>query len=98
MALIADVASTNGACLEVGVGPAAHIFVAVPVGGKIYLTRGAVFSYYEFMSKKRLTDEEWQKMLKEDPKLSQPDWLDTFTNGKKDEIPKPEKPFVNPCG
>ncbi|MGE5629601.1 MAG: DUF3160 domain-containing protein [Caulobacteraceae bacterium] len=59
MALIADVHTVaGGGCLEVGVGPAYQIYVVVPVGGKLYLTRGAVFSYYEFMSENRLTDEE----------------------------------------
>lgn len=97
MALIADVHSTPGACLEVGVGPAAQIFVAVPIGGKIYLTRGAVFSYYEFMSEKRLTDEEWQEMFKTNNAPNQPDWTNTFTNGRKDEIPVPAKPYSSGC-
>lgn len=97
MALVADVHSTAKGCLEVGIGPASQIFVAVPIGGKIYLARGAVFSYYEFMSSKRLTDEEWQKMIKENKQPAQPDWTNTFINGEKEEIPKPKQPYSSGC-
>lgn len=97
MAVIADVHSTPFNCLEAGVGPASQIFVAVPIGGKIYLTRGAVFSYYEFTSDTRLTDEEWQKMFKEGKQPSQPDWTNSFTNGVKEEIPVPAEPYSSGC-
>ena len=43
--------------LEVGVGNAAEIYVVVPIEGKLYLTRGAVFDYFEFIGNERLTDE-----------------------------------------
>jgi len=49
-------------------------------GGKLYLTRGAVFSYYEFTSNKRITDEEWQAMLKEGRQPALPDWTGSFTD------------------
>ncbi|NLH95895.1 MAG: DUF3160 domain-containing protein [Clostridiaceae bacterium] len=54
--------------------------VVVPTGGKLYLTRGAVFSYYEFTSNKRITDEEWQAMLKEGRQPALPDWTGSFTD------------------
>lgn len=91
MAVVADVHTTPGAYLEEGVGLASQIFVVVPLGGKLYLTRGAVFSYYEFVSGKRLTDEEWQKMLKENKQPPLPEWTSSFMDhkGTKAEIPAP---------
>ncbi len=45
MAVIADVHTVfPSSYLEEGVGPASEIFVVVPIGGKLYLTRGAIFS------------------------------------------------------
>lgn len=97
MANIADVHTNPGAYLEEGVGTAAQIFVVVPIGGKLYLTRGAVFNHYEFVSDTRLTDEEWQKMLKEGKQPEQPRWKDSFMEGPKDEIPVPKEPYNSGC-
>jgi hypothetical protein len=97
MAVIADVHGTSSSCLEAGVGLASQIYVAVPIGGEIYLTRGAVFSYYEFESATRLTDEEWQKMIKDGKQPAQPDWTESFISGPKKEIPVPEDPYIVPC-
>ncbi|MCX7992403.1 MAG: DUF3160 domain-containing protein [Fimbriimonadales bacterium] len=73
MACIADVHTAfdrkpdglGNVALEVGVGWAHEIFVVVPVEGRLALTRGASFSYYEFLQpvNKRLTDEQWQRLL-----------------------------------
>lgn len=95
MAVIADIHTVISSYLEVGVGPASQIYVAVPIGGKIYLTRGAVFSYYEFISDARLTDEEWQTLFKENKQPAQPDWTDSFTSDKKEEIPVPAEPYFS---
>lgn len=97
MAVIADIHTVISSYLEVGVGPASQIYVAVPIGGKIYLTRGAVFSYYEFINDTRLTDEEWQKLFKENKQPEQPDWTDSFTSGEKEEIPVPAEPYSSGC-
>lgn len=97
MAVVADVHTVPGRYLEAGVGPASQIFVVVPIGGQLYLTRGAVFSYYEFESQARLTDEEWQKMLKEQMQPSRPGWTGSFEEGKKGEIPTPEEPYDSGC-
>ena len=62
-ALITDIASEpNGTCLEVGTGNPSKIFVIVEVDGKLKITSGAAFSYYEFTqpSANRLTDKEWR--------------------------------------
>jgi len=89
MAVVADVHTTTGAYLEEGVGTAAEIFVVVPIDGKLYLTRGAVFDHYEFLSGTRLTDEEWQTMLKEGKQPEQASWVSTYKSGVKSEIPAP---------
>lgn len=92
MAVIADVHTVPGSYLEEGVGPASEIFVVVPVNGKLYLTRGAIFSYYEFVSEKRLTDEEWQRTIKEKKQPPLPEWTRSFIIGKKPPIPAPRLP------
>ncbi|MCF6464292.1 DUF3160 domain-containing protein [Clostridium sp. Cult2] len=96
MALIADFHTiapnsySPGGYLEVAVGPASEIYVIVPIGGKLYLSRGAVFSYYEFISNERLTDEKWQEMLKEEKVPAMPEWTNSFIREGKVEIPYPE--------
>lgn len=57
--LVTDIATNPGWYLSLGTGFFDHIYVVVPIEGKLYLTRGAVYSSYEFISDKRLTDEEW---------------------------------------
>ncbi|HUV05676.1 MAG TPA: DUF3160 domain-containing protein [Armatimonadota bacterium] len=93
MAVIADVHTSLGACLEEAVGHANEIYVVVPIEGKLYLTRGAVFSYYEFThpSSDRLTDEKWQKMLKDKTAAPPPIWIKSFLTGVKQQIPIPRK-------
>ncbi len=82
MAVIADVHtdSNTDQCLEEGVGYPLEIFVIVNEGGTVRITRGAIFSYYEFIQPiaDRLTDEAWRKMLvgEKPPKL--PEWVASF--------------------
>ena len=98
MAVIADIHTIAGVgYFEVGVGPAYEIFVVVPIDDKLYLTRGAVFSYYEFISKERLTDEEWQKIIKDGKEPSHLKWMKNFINGYKKEIPLPTEPYNSGC-
>ncbi len=82
-ALVADIHTdpNSGTVLEEGVGNVFEIYVAARYNNKIYLFRGPVFSYYEFTEKmsNRLTDEEWQSMIKE---------------GNTPEVPKWAKPLV----
>lgn len=78
MAVIADIHNVGNSYLNEGVGTAFHIYTVVPVGGKLYLTRGAVFSYYEFVSGTRFTDEEWQEMLWWGYNPSLPEWTRSF--------------------
>jgi len=96
MAVIADFHTiapnpqSDGGYMETGVGSAYEIYVVVPIGGKLYLTRGAVFSYHEFISNERLTDEKWQKLIKEDKQPPMPEWTNSFIREGKGEIPYPE--------
>lgn len=97
MAVIADVHTASSAYLEVGVGTAAEMYVAIPQNGKVYLTRGAVFDYYEFTSGERLTDEQWQAKLRGEPIPRPP-----FTGSYMDEIPGlevpvPDEPYSTGC-
>ncbi len=94
MAIISDIHTIApneygaGGYFEVGVGPAYEILVVVPINEKLYLTKGGVFSYYEFVNlnevspKKRLTDEEWQKMIKENKQPPQPKWMKSFISSR----------------
>lgn len=107
MAIISDIHTIGpnqysaGGYFQVGVGPASEIFVVVPIGDKLYITRGAVFSYYEFVnmdkSQGRLTDEEWQNMIKENRVPEQPKWMDSFIKGIKEDIPIPKDPYETGC-
>lgn len=96
MAIIADFHTiapnqfSDGGYMEAGVGPAYEIYVVVPIGGKLYLTRGGVFSYHEFISTGRLTDEEWQLMIEMDMAPPMPEWTQSFIREGKGEIPFPE--------
>lgn len=77
MAVIADVHTHGDNILEQAVGFPHELLIIAPVDGVPYLMRGAVFSYYEFVSRnsKRLTDEEWQKLLKQGSIPDPPEWM-----------------------
>ena len=49
--------------LAVGIGRARALYVLYPWKGKPILCRGAVMSYYEYPSNRRLTDLEWKGVL-----------------------------------
>jgi len=80
MAVITDVHTGGDRVLQEGVGHANEILVVVPVEGKLVLTRGAVFSYYEFThpATDRLTDEKWQVMVNSGRQPSPPIWTGSF--------------------
>src|SRR5260370_11457842 len=70
-ALVTDIATdlNAGQVLEIGTGDVFNIYAVVPIGGKLYLERGAVSSYYEFTHpmSDRLTDAKWQTILGQPP-------------------------------
>ena len=94
MAVVADVHtdSSINMCLEEGTGRASAIYVVVPIEGKLYLTRGATYTHYEFEwpMADRLTDETWQKMLNTGKTPNLPDWIKSFYI---DTDKKPEQEF-----
>ena len=98
MALVADVYTANSnnnpnqSILFEGVGLADEIYVIVEIEGILYLTRGAVFSYREFirpLDEQRLTDEEWQKELETNPRQGVPEWMNRIL------VPTKEMPQMN---
>ena len=98
VALVADVYTANAdnnpnkSILYEAVGDADEIYVVVEMGGYLYLTRGAVLSYREFtqpLGQQRLTDEEWQQELKQQPRKGVPEWMDRII------VPLKQKKIVN---
>ena len=98
VALVADVYTANAdnnpnkSILFEAVGDADEIYVVVEIGGYLYLTRGAVLSYREFqqaIDEPRLTDEEWQQQLEEQPRKGVPTWMKPIL------VPLKEMPEVN---
>ena len=98
VALVADVYTANAdnnpdkSILFEAVGDADEIYVIVEIGGYLYLTRGAVLSYREFIQPidmPRLTDEEWQKQLEKNPRKGVPEWM------KRIIVPLDNMPEVN---
>ena len=98
VALVADVYTANAdnnptkSILYEAVGNADEIYVVVEIGGYLYLTRGAVLSYREFtqpLGQQRLTDEEWQQELKQQPRKGVPEWMDRII------VPLKQKKIVN---
>ena len=84
VSLVADVYTANAdnnpakSILCEAIGDADEIYVIVEIGGYLWLTRGAVFSYREFtqpIGQPRPTDEEWQQLLKQQPRRGVPQWM-----------------------
>ena len=106
LALIADVYTANAdnnprkSIVYAGVGHADELYVVVEIGGYLYLMRGAVFSYRELQrpsGDQRLTDEEWQKMLEEKPRLGVPEWMAPILLPM-DQVPLPNDEFFYSSG
>lgn len=78
LGLVADVyaynAGTSESVLEEAVGAADALHVVVEINGTTVVAVGPVFSYYEFKSPTRLTDEEWLTKLAASPP-PRPTWL-----------------------
>ncbi len=91
MAIAADVHtdSNTDRCLQEGVGYPLELFVIVNEGGIARITRGAIFSYYEFTRPiaNRLTDEEWRLMLNNYSAPDMPEWVTSFMDAK---APQPQ--------
>ena len=99
VALVADVYTANAdnnpskSILFEAVGDADEIYVVVEIGGYLYLTRGAVLSYREFIQpidQPRLTDEEWQEQLQSNPRKGVPEWMKSIVVPLK-KMPEPNE-------
>ncbi len=79
MARITHVATEylHNETLEVGVGPALALFVAVPDSGRIVVCRGAVYSYFEMVLPvpSRLDDQAWAGLSAGLTVLGEGPWL-----------------------
>lgn len=72
--VVADVYAYNSEVLEEAVGAVDALYTVVDINGTTVVAVGPVFSYYEFKSLTRLTDEEWQAKLNTSPP-PRPTWL-----------------------
>ncbi|MEI7553925.1 DUF3160 domain-containing protein [Candidatus Chlorohelix sp.] len=79
-ALVADVATGLQEVLTEATGRVNLIYVVVPINGKVILTKGAVYSQYEFTVKpnERLTDAAWQQRLNEGKAPALEDWKKSY--------------------
>jgi hypothetical protein len=77
MPVTSDVYTYNSECLQEATGYGNEIYVIVEINGLLYITRGAVLSYYEFIknTSDRLTDDGWQKRLESGNTPEPPVWL-----------------------
>jgi len=82
MALIADVYVYNEENLNVAVGNADDIYVVVPIKGEYFISRGSVFSYYEFTGG-IMNDEEWRDKIEQKDIPERPMWLKPIINDLK---------------
>jgi len=62
--------------LLVATGPVDVIVAAVPLGKRVILARGPVFSFYSFVGDRPMDDQEWRKMLEEGSAPTQPPWAE----------------------
>jgi hypothetical protein len=81
-AVVTDVASNPdaGTVLQVGTGYVDYIYVITGSPQGLQLSRGAVYSYYEFVNEidNRLTDEIWREMVREGNLPPRPAWISSF--------------------
>jgi hypothetical protein len=100
MALVADVHTHGDAVLEEAVGRPAAIVVAFPAEGRIWLGRGAIYTYYEFVhpAADRMTDEAWVKQVQANQEPPAPDWTRSFMTPDKTRVTEPQQRVMVPCG
>ncbi|MEZ5375601.1 MAG: DUF3160 domain-containing protein [Acidimicrobiales bacterium] len=78
-ALVADIMRNASGVLELGTGDVDQIFVLVANDeGAFQVAVGGVYSYHEFWSPTRLTDEEWRAMLDNGSAPERPTWQASF--------------------
>lgn len=60
--VVTDIANWRGSPLTLATGFFDDIYVVIAVGDELYLSRGSVYSHYEFLSEERLSNEQWWEM------------------------------------
>ena len=69
-----DPTTGERAPLLAATGPLDIIVVAVPLGRRVVLARGAVASFYQLMAGAPLSDDDWRARLRDDTAPPQPAW------------------------
>ncbi|MDR1640400.1 MAG: DUF3160 domain-containing protein [Clostridiales bacterium] len=64
---------TEGTYLYEALGFASELYVVVEIDGRLIMTRGAIFDFYEFESSSPVKDEDWQLALEFTKELEQED-------------------------
>jgi len=75
----------EGKISHIGTGRPMEIYAVYPHEGKLYMGKGATFSYFEFLNDDRLNDETWQKMVY-DEKTEYPSWYKDLVTEEKEKI------------
>jgi uncharacterized protein DUF3160 len=77
---VADVHTdpSTGQILEAAVGDANFVVAAIDNRGDRTAYVGPAYSYYEFSSPQRLTDEEWRRRIQDGQTPPRPDWVHAF--------------------
>lgn len=82
MPVVADVFTdlNSKMALEEAVGKPMKLYMVCPVDGEPTVCIGAVYSYYEFKQPidKRLTDEEWRELIKQNKQPEQAEWVKSY--------------------
>ena len=84
-AVVVDVATGDGQCLELGTGKVRKMYVVVPVEGRLRVACGPVYSFYQFVqpTSERMTDTDWRDIVNmghynNDPRVVSPSWTDGY--------------------
>jgi hypothetical protein len=81
VALVTDIANDGlSQVLQAAVGGVDYIYVVIPGPQGLQLSRGGVYSYYEFVGdiNQRMTNEEWRGRLAGGDAPARPDWVSSF--------------------
>ena len=80
----------GGACLEVAVGDVNLGMIAVDNENDRAVYAGPLYSYYEFLQpvKDRLTDQQWQEMIRTGKAPARPSWVEAFQAPAVERVPQ----------
>jgi Protein of unknown function (DUF3160)/YARHG domain len=90
MPLAVDVYANDleGQLIE-AVGHADHLYAVVEINGLLYLARGPVFSYYEFLNGSLVTDQQWRERIYAEDLPPRPSWMKPILLEGPHPVPKP---------